>query len=112
MAAIFDAHDRFDRFNREHPSENSIIIKAGVHCGACIAVTLNDTLDYFGRMVNLAARIQGESKGGDIVVSRALYECAGVEKMVDGLGWRGALKSAALKGIENEIDLVTLARSR
>src|SRR5262249_6229644 len=27
-------------------------LRAGVHCGACIAVTLNERLDYFGGMVN------------------------------------------------------------
>ena len=40
--------------------------------GPCIAVTLNDRLDYFGTTVNLAARLQGESRGGEIVVSEAL----------------------------------------
>ena len=31
-------------------------LKAGLHTGPCIAVTLNDRLDYFGSTVNLAAR--------------------------------------------------------
>ena len=44
-------------------------IKIGLHAGPCIAVTLNDRLDYFGSTVNLAARLQGESQGGDIVLS-------------------------------------------
>ena len=32
-------------------------------------MTLNDRLDYFGSTVNLASRLQGESTGGDIVLS-------------------------------------------
>ena len=30
-------------------------------------VNLNDRLDYFGSTVNMAARLQGQSEGGDIV---------------------------------------------
>ena len=45
--------------------------------GPCIAVTLNDRLDYFGRTVNLAARLQGESRGDDIVMSRGHGQRAG-----------------------------------
>ena len=40
---------------------DAIVIKLGLHAGPCIAVTLNDRLDYFGSTVNLAARLQGES---------------------------------------------------
>ncbi len=60
-----------DEFNKETGTED-IVIKLGVHCGACIAVTLNDRLDYFGSTVNMAARLQGESVGGDIVFSEDL----------------------------------------
>jgi class 3 adenylate cyclase len=110
LAAIFDVQARFDLFNRERPAENAIIIKAGLHCGTCIAVTLNDTLDYFGRTVNLAARIQGESHGGDIVLSRTIYECGGIAELASAAGWDAAPRSAALKGIDDPIDLVTLTR--
>ncbi len=33
-------------------------IKIGIHEGPCLAVTLNDRLDYFGQTVNVAARVQ------------------------------------------------------
>jgi class 3 adenylate cyclase len=32
-------------------------------------VTQNDRLDYFGSVVNIAARLEGFSEGGDVVVS-------------------------------------------
>ena len=110
LAAILEAHDRFDAFNRAQASENAIVIKAGLHAGACIAVTLNETLDYFGRMVNLAARIQGESKGGDIVLSRTLFECAGISKQSEAAGWSAAEITGDLKGIERPIPLTLLTR--
>ena len=34
------------------------MIKIGIHEGPCLAVTLNDRLDYFGQTVNIAARVQ------------------------------------------------------
>ncbi len=49
-------------------------LKAGVHVGPCIAVTLNDRLDYFGSTVNLAARLEGQSTGADIVISNDVYD--------------------------------------
>ena len=39
-----------------------------------MAVTLNDRLDYFGTTVNTAARIEHECRGGEIVVSNAVFE--------------------------------------
>ena len=48
-------------------------LKAGMHTGPCIAVTLNERLDYFGSTVNLAARLEGQSTGDDVVISRAIY---------------------------------------
>ena len=54
------------------PGDEPLVIKIGLHAGPCIAVTLNDRLDYFGATVNMAARLQGESVGGDIVFSEAV----------------------------------------
>jgi class 3 adenylate cyclase len=47
-------------------------IKAGIHHGPCIAVTLNERLDYFGTTVNLAARLVHLASGGDVIISEAV----------------------------------------
>jgi class 3 adenylate cyclase len=44
-------------------------VKLGLHRGPCIAVNANGLLDYFGSTVNIAARVQNASVGGDIVVT-------------------------------------------
>jgi class 3 adenylate cyclase len=46
------------------------VLKVSVHHGPAIAMTANDNLDYFGRTVNLAARVADQSRGGDVVVLR------------------------------------------
>jgi class 3 adenylate cyclase len=49
-------------------------LKAGVHFGPAIAVTLNDRLDYFGSTVNMAARLESLSSGRDVVISGAVRD--------------------------------------
>jgi class 3 adenylate cyclase len=48
-------------------------LKAGLHFGPCIAVNLNDRLDYFGSTVNIAARLERFSTLDDIVISDSIY---------------------------------------
>jgi class 3 adenylate cyclase len=64
-------------------------------------VTLNDRLDYFGSTVNLAARLQGQSRGGDIVLSREIADDPAVTPLLDRLAAEGVpaeVDQAALKG--------------
>lgn len=56
------------------PAEGSrsLSLKVGLHYGPCIAVTLNDRLDYFGSTINIAARLEGQSSGQDVIMSDAV----------------------------------------
>ena len=47
-------------------------MKVGIHTGPCIAVTLNERLDYFGSTVNIAARLPGLAEGGEVVFSNEI----------------------------------------
>jgi len=78
--------------------EGAVVIKLGLHVGPCIAVTLNDRLDYFGSTVNLAARLQGQSRGGDIVISEALAEEPGVRALL--VPFAPAEESAMVRGFD------------
>ncbi len=79
-----------------------LTLKAGIHCGPCIAVTLNDRLDYFGSTVNLAARLEGLSTGNDVVISRALYDDPEVRDLVASENLRAMPFEMLLKGFEEE----------
>ncbi len=57
-----------------------LVLKAGVHAGACLAVKLNDRLDFFGGAVNTAARVQGLSCGSDVIVSDEVLAEINAEK--------------------------------
>ena len=56
---------RRPRRRRERP----IVLKLGLHAGPCIAVTTGDVLDYFGATVNVAARLENQCRGGEVIVS-------------------------------------------
>jgi class 3 adenylate cyclase len=81
----------------------TILVKLGLHCGPCIAVTLNDRLDYFGRTVNLAARLQGESRGGDIVLSETMASDPAVTTVLEAL--EPVAESAVVKGFPEPVAL-------
>ena len=85
----------------------AIQVKLGLHCGPCIAVTLNDRLDYFGRAVNLAARLEGESHGGDIVLSAAMAAEPGMAAALAPLP--AASEIAIVKGFAEPIKLLRIA---
>jgi class 3 adenylate cyclase len=61
-----------------------LLLKVGIHTGPCIAVTLNGRLDYFGCTVNMAARLEGLSSGGDVVISAAVHADPEVAEMIYG----------------------------
>jgi adenylate cyclase len=79
-------------------------LKAGMHTGPCIAVTLNDRLDYFGSTVNMAARLEGLSTGNDVVISQAVYHDHEVRELVDGSASELSATrfEIALKGFDEE----------
>jgi class 3 adenylate cyclase len=62
--------------------EPALHVKLGLHRGPCIAVNANDLLDYFGSTVNIAARVQNESIGGDIVVTPEILDDPGVQRIL------------------------------
>ena len=74
--------------------------------GPSIAVTLNERLDYFGSTVNMAARVQAQSHGGDIVLSRDIAEDAAVAPLLKP--YRIESESIALKGFDEPVTLLRL----
>ena len=49
-----------------------LALKAGIHCGPCLAINQNERLDYFGTTVNLTARLCGQCSGADLILSSAI----------------------------------------
>jgi adenylate cyclase len=52
---------------------HGLVVKCGLHVGPALAIEANGGLDYFGQTVNVAARIQAESLGRDVVIAESLF---------------------------------------
>lgn len=89
--------------------EEDLQLKIGLHSGPCIAVELNERLDYFGRTVNIAARVQGLAAAGEIVCTEIVYTSLGVREVVAAAGLVPTQVSASLKGISGDVPVVRLA---
>ena len=87
-------------------ADHDLVLKLGVHVGPSVVVTLNDRLDYFGSTVNMAARLQGQSAGGDIVLSRAVADDPAVRPLLDAIARRD--ESVPLKGFDLPVPFVRL----
>jgi len=83
-----------------------LVLKVGVHAGPCVVVTLNDRLDYFGSTVNMAARLQGESIGGDIVLSSPVADDPAVREVLADIPKRR--ETVALKGFAEPVGFIRL----
>jgi class 3 adenylate cyclase len=96
-------------------SDAPLILKVGIHTGPCIAVTLNERLDYFGGTVNMAARLEALSTGGDIVISDAVKSDPDVQALLSSAPEELNAESfqVPLKGFDNEtFDLWRVSRRR
>jgi class 3 adenylate cyclase len=83
-----------------------LVLKVGVHAGPSVVVTLNDRLDYFGSTVNMAARLQGQSAGDDVVLSHAVATDPAVQEILANVPKR--LETVALKGFAEPVGFVRL----
>ena len=79
-------------------------LKAGIHTGKMIAVTLNDRLDYFGTTVYVAARLAALSQGTDIIASEAVFTDPEVADLLNqrDFSLMADVFDASLKGFESE----------
>ncbi len=106
VRAALAVQKKTTEFNQGHAA-TAVKIKIGLHSGRCLVVNLNDRLDYFGSTVNLAARLQGQSRGGDIVISQLLAGDAQVAAVLESI--HVSREEATLKGFDRAVPFVRVA---
>jgi adenylate cyclase len=94
-AALTDWAVGFQALHRERP-----LPRIGVHYGE----TLYRDGDYYGREVNLAARVAARAAGGEVLVTRPVVEQAGPHLEFEAIG------EVRLKGFQ-EVTEIFLARA-
>jgi class 3 adenylate cyclase len=86
------------------PGGRPLHLRAALHLGPSIAVTLNERLDYFGSTINAAARLEKFSRGGDVVLSQAIYDDPEIAEFLDDQAHQLQIEpfSEMLKGFDEE----------
>ena len=98
LRAALEAHRRLAAAGAD-----PLVLKAGIHYGPCISVTLNDRLDYFGTTVNIAARLGSLSSGNDIVVSDGVRRDPGIDQVLRASGASLSSLHADIRGLEDKL---------
>src|ERR1700758_3859527 len=101
LAAALRMREAIARINRDRGNED-LLLKIGIHEGPCLAVILNDSQDYFGQTVNLAARVQGLASSRSIFVTKSVVDDKNAIKILESSGLQPMMQRAALRGITDE----------
>ena len=101
LAAALRMREAMTRINAERHNED-LLLKIGIHEGPCLAVTLNNSQDYFGKTVNMAARVQGLASSRAIFVTKPVVDDPKAAKILKNLSLRPSEQRAALRGIADE----------
>ena len=88
---------------KDSSGTEELLLKIGIHEGPCLAVTLNDRLDYFGQTVNIAARVQGLAMSSSIFATGSVVEHPVSSKLLVTEGLTPEAQRAALRGIADEV---------
>lgn len=102
ITAAAEMHQAFGGFRQRAADAAGTQLKIGVYAGPCYVVTANGILDDFGQSVNLAARLQGAARGGEIVLTEQAANDALERGWLDGLEV-GERFSAELKGLATPV---------
>lgn len=84
LEAALEVQEHIAELNARLKPKPAVVIKLGVHMGPAIAINANGVLDYFGTTINVGARVQNESKGGDVVITQAVIADAGACGCIEG----------------------------
>ncbi len=82
-------------------------LKIGIHHGPCIAVNMNERLDYFGSTVNLAARLPHFSNGGEVIFSQSVRNDPEAIQLLEKIATPNSMMrfQAEIKGYEETVPL-------
>ena len=101
LAAALRMREAMTRINVERGNED-LLLKIGIHEGPCLAVRLNNSQDYFGQTVNIAARVQGLASSRAIFATQPVVEDPNAAKILQSQSLRPSMRRAALRGIADE----------
>ena len=99
LEAALDMQERIGELDAKLAPRAPVVLKVGVHEGAAIAINASGLLDYFGTTANIAARVQGESQGGDVVITDVLRDDPAARAVLARRAFSEEGFDSALKGL-------------
>jgi class 3 adenylate cyclase len=102
LSAALGMHREMTTFNASHRRDD-LLLKVGLHEGPCLAVMLNDRLDYFGQTVNIAARVQGLAGPQTIYATEPIVSDASTQDVLAHARIAPVSRRASLKGIRDDV---------
>jgi class 3 adenylate cyclase len=102
VAAALRVRDAMRRLSETHEPED-LLLKIGIHEGPCLAVTLNERLDYFGQTVNVAARVQGLADSQSIYASGNVVDHPDASNLLKATGLMPKEQLASLRGVTGSV---------
>jgi len=82
---------------------DGLMLKIGIHEGPCLAVVLDNRPDYFGRTVNIAARVQGLADSRSILATRPVVTHPNASNLLEISGLTPLAHHRALRGVAEEM---------
>ncbi len=110
MQAALQIQRHFPYFRQTMSEVDEVDIKIGLHFGPVLAVNSNDRLDYFGRAVNIAARVVGYAEGGEIIMTSCIAEKDAVIDAVIAHAPKVTHFRSHLRGMQDEFDLYRICQ--
>jgi class 3 adenylate cyclase len=102
MTAVLAMRDAMKQLNARRASDD-LLLKIGIHEGPCLAVTLNDRLDYFGQTVNIASRVQGLATTPSIFATEPIVRHPDTAAILASAGLQPVPQRHSLRGISEEL---------
>ncbi|WP_265588343.1 adenylate/guanylate cyclase domain-containing protein [Chitinilyticum piscinae] len=100
VAAALQMRTAMRRLNEERGRED-LLVKIGIHEGSCLAVSLNDRLDYFGQTVNIAARVQALANSQSICVTEPVLRQDAVLRLLNAKQLVPQAQQQSLRGLSD-----------
>jgi class 3 adenylate cyclase len=82
---------------------DGLMLKIGIHEGPCLAVVLDNRQDYFGRTVNIAARVQALADSRSILATTTVATHPKACSLLAASGLEVQAHRRALRGVADEM---------
>jgi len=102
VAAALRMRDAMHGF-KDAGTGDGLLLKIGIHEGPCLAVVLDQRQDYFGRTVNIAARVQDLANSRSILATGSVVKHPGSCKLLETSGLDPVPHQRALRGVAEEM---------